>query len=131
MAIELFDILTFDHALVENVDITTTDPDWTDLLTLNAPDRAAGLYKLTFSLQFILDSTSQAFLYRFSHDGGATWGVAYEKEVKDRHNTDVIEVIDLIETTAIGTIDIRCQVTRAGSADCNIIKGFITCDRKA
>ena len=130
MAIELFDILTFDHELVEGVDILTTDPDWTDLITLVTPDRDAGMYKLTFSLQFHMNSTSQAFLYRFSLDGGATWGIAYEKEVKDRHNTEVIEVIDLIETTAIGNIDVRCQVTREGSADCNVIKGFISCERK-
>jgi hypothetical protein len=127
---ELFDVLTFDSEVVENVQITTTDPNWTDLITLVTPSRAAGLYELSFSLQFTLNSTSQAFIYRFSLDGGASWGVAYEKEVKDRHNTEVVEVVNLIETTAIGNIDVRCQVTREGSADCEVIKGFISCERK-
>jgi hypothetical protein len=127
---ELFDVLTFDSEVVENVQITTTDPNWTDLITLVTPNRAAGLYELSFSLQFTLNSTSQAFIYRFSLDGGASWGVAYEKEVKDRHNTEVVEVVNLIETTAIGNIDVRCQVTKEGSADCEVIKGFISCERK-
>ena len=127
---ELFDVLTFDSEVVENVQITTTDPNWTDLITLVTPNRAAGLYELSFSLQFTLNSTSQAFIYRFSLDGGASWGVEYEKEVKDRHNTEVVEVINLIETTAIGNIDVRCQVTREGTADCEVIKGFISCERK-
>jgi len=54
MARELFDILTFDHNVVENVPITTTDPDWTELIDLVTPTRAAGLYGLAFSLQFSL-----------------------------------------------------------------------------
>jgi hypothetical protein len=131
MARELFDILTYDRELVENTDILTTDPDWTDLITLVTPSRDAGLYALAFTLQFSLNSTSQSFMYRFSHDGGATWGAIYEKEVKDRSNTEVLEVFDVIETTAVGNIDVRCQVTREGSADCTVHKAVITCERKA
>jgi len=130
MSVELFDILTFDHQIVENVDITTTDPDWTDLLTLTTPSRAAGTYALSFSLQFHLNSTSQSFLYRFSLDGGASWGLAYEKEVKDKHNTEVIEVFDVMELAADAVIDLRCQVTREGSADCEVLKAIIACERK-
>ena len=126
---ELFDILTFDHITVENVDITTTDPDWTDLITLTTADREAGLYKLMFSLEFTLNSTSQSFLYRFSLDGGNNWGPVYQKEVKDRSNTEVIEVFNLIETAAIGVIDVRCQVTRESTADCTVVKGYISCER--
>ncbi len=52
MSIEIFDILTFDHDEVENIDITTTDPDWTDVLTLTTSNREAGVYGLVFALQF-------------------------------------------------------------------------------
>ena len=126
---QLFDILTFDNEEVENVVITTTDPDWTDLLNMDTPDREAGTYGLVFSLQFHLNSTSQAFLYRFSHDGGTTWGIDYEKEVKDKHNTEVIEVVDVLEHTG-GPIELAVQVTRESTADCTVLKAFISAERK-
>ena len=131
MSVELFNVLAFRHNIVENIDITTTDPDWTDLIALTATDMAVGTYALSFSLQFTLHSTSQQFLYRFSHDGGATWGYEYDKEVKDRNMTSVIEIFDILEHTAIGDIDIRCQVTRSGGAACNVIKAIAACERKA
>jgi len=122
---------TFDYEIVEAIDVTTTDPDWTDLITLTTPSREAGTYALSFSLQFHLNSTSQAFLYRFSLDGGATWGLDYEKEVKDRHNTEVIEVFDILELGADAVIDLRVQVTREADAACQVIKAIIACERKA
>jgi hypothetical protein len=127
---ELFDILTFDYDIVEGVTVITTDPDWTDLMALTTPPREVGTYGLSFSLQFHLNSTSQSFLYRFSLDGGATWGIEYEKEVKDRHNTEVIEVFDVLELATARVIDVRCQVTREGTADCQVIKGILACERK-
>ena len=126
---ELFSVLTFDYDKVENVDITTTDPDWTDILNMNTSDRVAGTYGLVFSLQFSLSSTSQSFLYRFSLDGGTTWGIDYEKEVKDRHNIEVVEVVDVLEHTG-GPIKLAVQVTREGSANCEVLKAYISAERK-
>ena len=126
---ELFDVLSFHSTTINNVDITTTDPDWTDLMYLAPADLQAGVYGLTFSLQFSLNSTSQSFLYRFSTDGGATWGHIYQKEVKDRSNVEILEVLNVIDHTG-GVLDIRCQVTREGSADCTVVKGIMTCERK-
>ncbi len=126
---ELFDILTFDYDEVENLPITTTDPDWTDVLNLDTPDREAATYGLVFSLKFVLNSTSQSFLYRFSLDGGTTWGIEYEKEVKDRHNTEVIEVVDVLEHTG-GPIELAVQCTRESTADCTVLKAFISAERK-
>jgi len=130
MAKEIFDILTFDYNVAENIDILTTDPAWTDVISVSTLERETGLYKATFSLKFHMNSTSQSFLYRFSLDGGTTWGPAYEKEVKDRHNTEVVEVIDMIDHPG-GQIEIFCQCTREGTADCEVIKGFISVERKA
>ena len=130
MAKEIFDILTFDYNLVTDIDITTTDPDWTDVISVSTLDREPGTYKATFSLKFHLNSTSQSFLYRFSLDGGATWGIPYEKEVKDKHNTEVVEVIDIIEHTG-GQIEVFCQCTREGHAACEVLKGFISVERKS
>ena len=127
---ELFDILTYDYDKVENVAITTTDPDWTDVLAVTTPSRGPGLYKATFSLKFTLNSTSQSFLYRFSTDGGATYGPIYQKEVKDRSNTEVLEVLKLVELTSAQVIDIVVQCTREGSADCNVVEAFISIERK-
>ncbi len=125
---ELFDILSFTDNKVQDIDITTTDPDWTDLIDLNA-DLAQGKYLAMFALQFTLNSTTQSFIYRFSLDGGNTWGPEYMKEVKDKSNTEVIEVYKVIEHTG-GNLDIRVQVTREGTADCNVKEGFISIERK-
>jgi hypothetical protein len=127
---ELFSILTFDHNVVENVQITTTDPDWTDLIDLVTPIREAGIYGLSFSLQFSMNSTSQSFLYQFTIDGGSTWGPVYQKEVKDRSNIEVIEVFNVVGTAVNQEISIGCRVTREGSADCEVLKAMITCERK-
>jgi hypothetical protein len=127
---ELFDILTFDHITVENVPITTTDPDWTDLISLTTPQRAAGIYSLSFSLQFTMNSTSRSFMYRFSLDGGATWGHTYYKESKDKTDTQVIELFNLLDLATAQVIDVRCQVTREATADCEVVKGIIACERK-
>ena len=128
---ELFDILTFDQAMVEDIEITTTEPDWTDLISLTTPSRDVGLYSLAFSLQFTLNSTSQSFIYQFSLDGGATWVPIYQKEVKDRSNVEVIDIINMVRLTAPGAIDVSCRVTREGSATCEVMKAVITCERKA
>ncbi len=126
---ELFNILTFDDTEVENVDITTTDPDWTDILSLTPPNRESGKYGIVFSLQFTLNSTSQSFMYRFSLDGGTTWGPIYEKEVKDKSNTEIIEAVDVLEHTG-GPLSVAVQVTRSGTADCIVKKAFISIERK-
>ncbi len=126
---KIFDLLTFDHTKVENQDITTTDPDWTDILTLTTPDRESGVYGASFSLQFTLDSTTQSFMYRFSLDGGSSWGPVYQKEVKDRSNTEIIEVTNVLEHSG-GPIDLRVQVTRESTADCTVKKAFISVERK-
>jgi len=126
---EIFDILTFDYEVVTDTDITTTDPDWTDIITMVTPDRESATYGLTFSLQFTLNSTSQSFMYRFSTDGGATYGPIYEKEVKDRSNTEIIEVLDILNHGG-GPIEVSVQVTREGNADCVVKKALITCERK-
>ena len=126
---KIFDLLTFDHTKAENQDITTTDPDWTEILTLTTPDREAGVYGAVFSLQFTLNSTSQSFMYRFSLDGGTSWGPVYQKEVKDRSNTEIIEAVDVLEHAG-GAIDLRVQVTRESTADCTVKKAFISIERK-
>jgi hypothetical protein len=126
---ELFNILTYDHDIAENIDITTTDPDWTDVLSVTTPDRETGLYQALFSLKCTLNSTSQSFLYRFSLDGGSTWGPVYEKEVKDRHNTEVIEVLKLYDQTTTSPIQIAVQCTREGTANCEVLEAFISIER--
>jgi len=119
----------FHYAQAENIDIATTDPDWTDVLTLTIPDAPAGTYKLDSSVQFTINSTSNSFIYRFSLDGGATWGPEYQKEVKDRSNTEILEVLNVIEHTG-GTLDIRIQCTREGTPDCTVIKALMTAELK-
>jgi hypothetical protein len=126
---EIFDILTYDYDKVNNLPVTTTDPDWTTALELTTPQRMPGTYKATFSLQFTLNSTSQSFLYRFSTDGGSTWGPVYQKEVKDRSNTEILEVLRLVEITSAAPIQVSVQVTREGSADCEVVEAFISVER--
>jgi hypothetical protein len=132
---ELFDILTFKYAKAENVDITTTISDsdpanqWTDLLTL---DRTLdpGTYAVVGAIQFQVGTVRQSFIYRFSYDGGATWGPSYYKEVKDKQNIEIVEALDIIRHDG-GDIDFRCQVTREGDFDCTVIKAILSIERKA
>ena len=126
---ELFSILTFDYNTAENIDITAEEPDWQDVLTLTTPDREAGQYLAMFSLQFTMNSTSSSFLYRFSLDGGNTWGPTYQKEVKDRSNTEVIEVFNVLDHTG-GAIDIRMQASKESGADATVLKAFMSVERK-
>jgi hypothetical protein len=63
-------------------------------------------------------------------DGGNSWGPIYQKEVKDESNTEILEVINVIEQSAAGPIDLRCRVTREDTPDCTVIKGMISCERK-
>ena len=126
---ELFDILDFHHAKANDIEITTSEPDWTEVLALQA-NLKAGTYAAVFALQFNMNSTSQSFLYRFSTDGGSTWGPIYQKEVKDRSNTEVIEVVDVLEYGADAPVDIRVEVTREGTATTTVIEAFISVERK-
>jgi hypothetical protein len=128
---ELFDILTYDYNIVENIPITTTTPDWTDVITLTTPERAAGTYGLAFSLQFNMASTTKSFMYRFSLDGGSTWGNTYYKEAKDKPDIQIIEVLSILELAAPAIIDVRCQCTREAAATCDVLKAILACERKA
>ena len=128
---ELFDILTFDHVQVSAVDVTVVEPDWQEVIRLTTPVRDAGLYALTFSLQFTFQSTSQSVLYRFSLDGGSTFGPTYEKEVKDRSNTEVIEVLHLLELMSSQAIDVVCEMSQTEDHSLHVIQGMITANRKA
>ncbi len=126
---ELFSILTFDHTRVENIPIETTHPDWTDVATLTTPDREAGVYALSATFMFTLNSTSQSFIYQFSLDGGATWGIEYEEEVKDRTNKNVEDVFYVMDHTG-GPIDLRMRATREGSATAEIVECILAVERK-
>ena len=126
---ELFDILAFESTVVENVPIDTTEPDFVTVITHQRTGLALGDYKLTFSMRFNHHTTSQSFLYRFSLDGGATWGLTYEKEVKERNNSEVIEVINVLKGIQ-GDLDVRLQCSREGTATCTVEKAFISSERK-
>jgi hypothetical protein len=131
---ELFKILTFKYAKTENVDVTTiisdSDPanQWTDLLSLTETIEA-GTYAVVGAIQFQVGTVRQSFIYRFSYDGGATWGPEYYKEVKDKQNVEVVEVLDVIEHAG-GDIDFKCQVTREGDFDCTVLKAILSVERK-
>ena len=131
MSVELFNVLSYHHQIVENVDITTTDPDWTDLISLTAVDMSVGTYALSASIQFHQNSTSQDFLYQFSYDGEATWGPVYMKRVKGRNNIEVLEIFDVLDLPSVETIQVACRVSRSATADTTVIKAILACERKA
>jgi hypothetical protein len=126
---ELFDILKFTSSEVENVDITTTHPDWTDLLQLQG-EFDAGKYAVIGAIQFQVGSVRQSFIYQYSMDGGVTWLHEYYKEVKDKQNVEVTEVLNVIDHPG-GDIDFRCRVTRESDFDCTVLKALLTIERKS
>ncbi len=126
---ELFDILTFDSIKVENIPVDTTHPDWTDVATLTTPDREAGKYALAATFAFTIDSTTQSFIYQFSLDGGVTWGIEFEEEVKDRTNINIEDVFYVIDHTG-GPIDLRMRATRESTATSEVLECILSVERK-
>ena len=115
MGIELFDILTFDHIHVLDVEVTAEDPDWQELVRLTTPNRATGLYLVKLELIFTISTTSSSAMYRFSLDGGSTWSDTFMEEVQDRTNVTVTDM-NAIEGHPGGPIDIIIQAAKESAS---------------
>jgi hypothetical protein len=88
MAIELFDILTYDYNITENIDITSDYDSFDTVNTLITPNRLAGVYEVKLGIVWNLDTTNKSGIARFSLDGGNTWQEVWS-EPKDKTNDNV------------------------------------------
>ena len=67
--------------------IVVTGATYEEIARLTTPSRVAGVYKLSQSMLYSLNSTTTSAFFRFSIDGGTTWN-EIRREPKD--NTDVL-----------------------------------------
>ena len=72
---------------VQGNSITVTGDVYEEIARLTTPSREAGIYKLSQSMLYSLNSTSTSAYFRFSTNGGSTWN-EIRREPKD--NTDVL-----------------------------------------
>jgi hypothetical protein len=117
---DIFDIMTFDNQVVENVTITTDNPDWTTVNHFATPDRVAGKYKVEMSAIWKLDTVTKSGMLRYSVDGGTTWK-QFQSEPKDKTN-DNANVFGLTIDHVGGVIDVRIEMTResgTNAMDCS------------
>lgn len=76
-------LATFDYHKT-NSPIAVGD-SWTEINAL-AIDRPAGLYVWAVSVTWVFDSSNRSAEFRFSTDGGQTWGEAWRLEPSDNTN---------------------------------------------
>jgi len=120
MSIEIFDILTFDNRITENIDIVTDDPDWTEVNHFTTVSREAGKYKITFSAIWKLATTNKSGMARYSVDGGSTWKT-FQSEPKDKTNDNANLFGVTVDHTG-GAFDVQLDMTKeagTSSMDCS------------
>lgn len=119
---------TYDYAQGNN--ITVTDDVYEDILTLTTPSRGVGIYKLTQSMLYSLNSTTTSAYFRFSINGGSTW-TEVRREPKD--NTDVLASV--YTTTIVhpgGVFDLIIQARKeAAGAILTVAQIDVSFERKA
>ena len=126
---DIFDILTFDNKVVENVTIGTDYPDWTEVNYFTSPDRVAGRYKVGMSVIWKLDTVKKSGMLRYSVDGGTSWK-EFQSEPKDKTN-DNANTFGLTVDHTGGVFDIRIDMTReAGTASMDCSRSEIIIERK-
>ena len=72
---------------VQGNSITVTGAVYEEIARLTTPSREAGIYKLSQSMMYSLNSTTNSAYFRFSINGGSTWN-EIRREPKD--NLDVL-----------------------------------------
>jgi hypothetical protein len=117
---EIFDVLTYDNNVVNDVNITTDHPNWTEVNHFTTPAREAGKYKISMSVIWKLDTTTKSGMLRYSTDGGSTFK-EFQSEPKDKTN-DNANVFALTLDHTGGAIDVRVDMTResgTNAMDCS------------
>lgn len=126
---DIFDILTYDNQVTENIDITTDYSDWTEVNYFTSPDRVAGKYKVGMSVIWKLDTTNKSGMIRYSVDDGATWK-EFQSETKDKTNDNANTFALTIEHTG-GPIKVKIDMTKeAGTAAMDCSRSEIVIERK-
>ena len=72
---------------IQGNSITVTGATYEQIARLTTPSREAGIYKMSQSMMYSLNSTATSAYFRYSTNGGGTWN-EIRREPKD--NTDVL-----------------------------------------
>ena len=119
---------TYDYTHLNS--ITVPGDTYTEIARLTTPSREAGVYKLTESMLYSLNSTTNSAYFRFSPDGGTTWN-EIRREPKD--NTDVLP--SAYTSTIVhpgGVFDLVIQSKKENAADVlSVLSIDVIFERKA
>lgn len=119
---------TYDY--IKGTGITVTNDVYEEVARLTTPSRDAGVYKLSQSMLYSLNSTTTSAYFRFSTNGGSTWS-EIRREPKD--NTDVLPsaYTSTIAHTG-GIFDLIIQSRKENAADILTISSIdVIFERKA
>ena len=112
---------TFDYN--QATSITVTGDTYEDILQVLTPTRAVGKYKVTLSMLYTFDSTSDSAYFRFSLDGGTNW-IEVRKEGKDITDKIPSTYTTMIDHTTEGIIDIRVEARKENLGDTLIVQAI-------
>lgn len=83
---------------------------YTELNRLDITALESGIYKMTFSMIYNLDSTTKSAYFRFSSDNGVTW---HEIRRKSKDVTDIIPLThSIVETITAGDKNIIVEAKK-------------------
>ena len=121
-------ISSYDY--VQGNSITVTGDVYEEIARLTTPSREAGIYKLSQSMMYSLNSTTNSAYFRFSTNGGSTWS-----EIR-REPKDNLDVLPSAYTSTIvhpgGVFDLVIQSRKENAADTlSVLSIDVIFERKA
>ncbi|OYT57754.1 MAG: hypothetical protein B6U76_00160 [Desulfurococcales archaeon ex4484_217_2] len=111
----------FEYDTVNDVTITSTAPDWQQLMEVDVANLISGVYKYTISVAWTLDSTTSSAGLRYSLDGGTTWIESWE-EPKDRTDVRHASFASVLVFPTDSPAHLLVQVSKENSGDTLTIK---------
>jgi hypothetical protein len=119
MAYNLEDLARFEYSKIDtDTEITGVyGTDWTELNRLvTSDDLMAGIYVITVTLLWVIDTTRKSGIFRLSTDGGATFGAEVWEETKDPTNVSTEDWFIPINHGG-GQMDIVVQAAKESSGN--------------
>ena len=115
---------------VQGNSITVTGAVYEEIARLTTPSREAGIYKLSQSMMYSLNSTTNSAYFRFSNNGGSTWN-----EIR-REPKDNLDVLPSAYTSTLvhpgGVFDLVIQSRKENASDTlSVLSIDVIFERKA
>ena len=112
--------LTHTYDYIIHKDVTVIDNIYTEIAVLTTPTRAVGIYQITLSMLYTLNTTVRSGYFRFSLDAGGTW-TEIRKEAKDI-NDITPSALSFPYSHPGGIIDIKVEAKKEDTGDSLTLK---------